>query len=138
MGSLIMIGFIMPVGLGITFLIPRNLPGSERRVYELAYVASTLALNTIVTGMIATRLMVYRYRTNSVGGPLHSQGEGLQYVGIVAMLIESAALVVMFNAIFLATIPLNSFVYYVAFAGSAQAQVCLCVFRGVGTHSLMG
>ena len=61
-----------------------------------------------------------RWKLSSVLG---CKAHGLEYTGVVAMLIESAALVVIFNAFFVATIRAENFIHYVAFAGSVQVQV---------------
>ena len=90
------------------------------RTYEVAYSCLTLALNIVVTAMISLRLLYYRYRMRRIVGEV----EGSKYAGVVEMLVESAALVVVFNAFFVATVRSDSLVHYIAFAGNAQAQVC--------------
>lgn len=89
------------------------------RTYEMAYSCLTLALNIVVTAMISLRLLFYRYRMRRITGEV----EGSKYAGVVAMLVESAALVVVFNAFFVATVRSDSLVHYIAFAGNTQAQV---------------
>ncbi|KAF5323062.1 hypothetical protein D9611_009294 [Ephemerocybe angulata] len=120
--------YMTVIGLGIVFMVPGGRGQASQRVLEMVYLSLTLALNIIVTGMISIRLLVYRYRiTRTIG-----KADGLQYASVVAMLVESAALVVVFNAFFVATIGRGSFVYYIAFAGNVQSQTLaplLIIFR---------
>lgn len=107
-------------GMGLFFMGAGSRIRSRERVYEMVYSCLTLALNIVVTGMISIRLLFYRYRLRRIVGEV----EGSKYAGVVAMLVESAAMVVVFNAFFVATIRSNSLIHYIAFAGSAQIQVC--------------
>ena len=57
-------------------------------IYTLAYSISSLALNLTATGFIAGRLLAYRHRVVSQLG----RGHGHHYVGIAAVVVESAAI----------------------------------------------
>ena len=105
--------------MGLFFMGGKAIILARAHTYELAYSCLTLALNIVVTGMISLRLLFYRYRMRRITGEV----EGSKYVGVVSMLVESAVLVVVFNAFFVATVGSDSLVYYIAFAGNAQAQV---------------
>lgn len=105
-------------GMGLAFMVPDR-PTAKTRIYELVYSCLTLALNVVVTCMISLRLLFCRSKVKTGLGETHS----VQYNSIIAMLIESAALVVIFNAFFVATIRTQSLFHYIAFAGNAQAQV---------------
>ncbi|KAF6742028.1 hypothetical protein DFP72DRAFT_217776 [Ephemerocybe angulata] len=120
--------YLSVIGLGIVFMVPGGRGMTSQRVLEMVYSSLTLVLNIIVTGMISIRLLVYRWKiTRTIG-----KSEGVQYASVVAMLVESAALVVVFNAFFVATIGRGSLVSYIAFAGNVQSQTLaplLIIFR---------
>ena len=96
-----------------------NRPGASTRVFEVIYSCLTLALNIVVTCLISFRLLFFRQKVKTALG----ETQNTQYIGIVAMLVESAALVVIFNAFFVATMSTQSLFRYIAFAGNVQSQV---------------
>ena len=100
-------------------MVPGASRGPQQKTYEMVYSALTLCLNIVVATMISARLLVYRYRVTSVLG----KTQGLQYVSIVAMVTESALLVVIFNTFFVATVRTHPHLAYIAFAGNVQSQV---------------
>lgn len=71
-----------------SFFIHFNLHGAPPAMYALAYGVSSLMLNLTATGLIAGRLLVYRYHLVSQLG----RGHGQHYVSIAAVVVESAAL----------------------------------------------
>ncbi|TFK35722.1 hypothetical protein BDQ12DRAFT_668349 [Crucibulum laeve] len=94
----------------------------------LAYGFITLCLNTIITIMIVGRICIYRRRISKVFGPTHCS----DYTSIIAMLVESAALVAIFDLFFLISFSLHSASGYIAFQMWIQVQSItplLIIFR---------
>lgn len=106
-----------------------NRPSASTRVFEVIYSCLTLALNIVVTCLISFRLLFFRQKVKTALG----ETQNTQYIGIVAMLVESAALVVIFNAFFVATMSTQSLFRYIAFAGNVQSQVSRCSYGPSGT-----
>ncbi|KAG8215369.1 hypothetical protein J3R82DRAFT_8966 [Butyriboletus roseoflavus] len=81
---------VPPPGMPVTssLYIYNGLHGVPPTIYALAYSISSLALNLTATGFIAGRLLVYRHRVVSQLGREH----GKLYVGIAAVVVESAAI----------------------------------------------
>ncbi|KAG8215361.1 hypothetical protein J3R82DRAFT_8958 [Butyriboletus roseoflavus] len=88
------LGVAIPLLLLITVFVTSSLyiynglHGVPPTIYALAYSISSLALNLTATGFIAGRLLVHRHRVVSQLGREH----GKLYVGIAAVVVESAAI----------------------------------------------
>ncbi|KZV85551.1 hypothetical protein EXIGLDRAFT_254144 [Exidia glandulosa HHB12029] len=73
----------------------------------IPYFSLSMALNIILTLMIAGKLLLTRNRLRTVLGDAHAK----LYTGIAAMLVESAALYSTFSILFIATYSVNNAVF---------------------------
>ena len=87
-----------------SFFIYHGLHTVPPTIYILAYSISSLALNLTATGFIAGRLLAYRHRIVSQLG----RGHGHHYVGIAAVVVESAAIYTGFLLIVIVAYALQS------------------------------
>ncbi|EJD36507.1 hypothetical protein AURDEDRAFT_174466 [Auricularia subglabra TFB-10046 SS5] len=89
-------------------------------VMSLPYFSLSIALNLILTIMIATKLLLSRRRLMAILGPEHAK----IYTGIVAMLVESAAVYSVFSILFIATFSINNSLFNACLP--IQAQI-MCI-----------
>ncbi|KAF8880530.1 hypothetical protein BD779DRAFT_1675876 [Infundibulicybe gibba] len=114
------------VSLGI-LLLAEN-PESPLETTLIRYGAITLALNVVTTLSIVGRLLVYRRRIVKVLG----KSQTLNYSSVVSMLIESAALVVVFYILFLIPSLLSYPISSIVYPSIVQVQIIapfLIIFR---------
>jgi hypothetical protein len=103
---------------GIIYLVRVSQPSSSPwaiTTFTLVYVTISFSVNVLLTLMIVIRLYLLRRRTTKVLGPRHA----VHYISIIAILVESAALMDIMLLFFiipfalgnpLANIPLSSMV----------------------------
>ncbi|TFK49606.1 hypothetical protein OE88DRAFT_1736610 [Heliocybe sulcata] len=99
--------YLASITMGILWLIQVSVTSpweSGSLNWTVPYLSISLALNIILTVAITARLLVYRHRIRSVMGP----GHGKKYVGIAAMLVESASLYTVFSLLVLVPFALNN------------------------------
>ncbi|KAJ7662324.1 hypothetical protein B0H17DRAFT_953220 [Mycena rosella] len=94
--------FLGSVASSIVFLLTISLPTDTTLValglqFGIAYWSLSLGLNVILSLSIATRILMIRRSMLRLIGPAHST----QYVSIVAMLVESAAIYAVWGVFFL-------------------------------------
>ena len=90
---------------GLLWLIQISTPASSpfqtssasKINWTVPYFSVAVALNVFVTLMIAVRLWLYRYKMTSLLGSSH----GSHYIGIAAMVVESAAIYSTFALLFI-------------------------------------
>ncbi|KAJ7045755.1 hypothetical protein C8F04DRAFT_1066038 [Mycena alexandri] len=90
------IGILWLKQVGVTSASPWDTSGIN---FTTPYFAMSLALNILITIMIAARLMMYRWRINRAM-PIDSN-HGAQYASLAAIIIESAAIYSLFALLFL-------------------------------------
>lgn len=88
--------------------------------FAIPYWSLSIALNIIITGMIATRMIVLRRRIVAVLGADHAR----TYTSIVALLTESAALYSTTMLVFVITYGLHSNALNIVLPISSQVMVC--------------
>lgn len=118
--------YLGSVATSITLLVFAANPGASYsshlvQVFGTANWSLSLALNAIVTILIATRLLWYRSRVRKALG----NGHGQVYMSILAISIESAALYAAFELIILATFLTNSATENTFFPMTGNIQVFL-------------
>ncbi|KAL5523282.1 hypothetical protein ACEPAF_1549 [Sanghuangporus sanghuang] len=116
--------YLGSVATSITLLIFTANPGASYsshlvQVFGTANWSLSLALNAIVTILIATRLLWYRSRVRKALG----NGHGQVYMSILAISIESAALYAAFELIVLVTFLTNSATENTFFPMTGNIQV---------------
>ncbi|KAJ7747327.1 hypothetical protein B0H16DRAFT_1320684 [Mycena metata] len=90
------IGILWLKQVGVTSASPWETSGIN---FTTPYFAMSLALNILITLMIAGRLMMYRWRINRAM-PVGSN-HGSQYTSLAAIIVESAAIYSLFSLLFL-------------------------------------
>ncbi|EAU85596.2 hypothetical protein CC1G_06309 [Coprinopsis cinerea okayama7 len=117
--------YLAVVGMGLWFMVPKvphphgpHPHNNTGRLYEILYSSLTLSLNILVTLMIVARLLVYRWRLTSILG----KSQGSHYTSYVAILIESAVLIVLSNIFLIVVMQRNSPLEATAFQASIQVQ----------------
>ncbi|KAJ8093874.1 hypothetical protein PM082_009741 [Marasmius tenuissimus] len=96
--------------------------------FALAYYSLTVGFNIISTGFLITRLLVFRYRFRKYLGENHTS----KYASIVAMLVESYALVAVWTILFLGLYIAKHPVQYIFLAPLIEIQIIsplLILFR---------
>ncbi|CCM05488.1 uncharacterized protein FIBRA_07709 [Fibroporia radiculosa] len=117
------------IALGVLLLV--KMAGSNpfaQADFALSYYVTTLALNVIVTVMIATRIVLYRRRIRRTFGPHHYSS----YSNVPAILIESASLYSLFALLFIVPLGLQSPLANVFMQSVSQVQIVtalMIVFR---------
>lgn len=113
--------------LGIFFLLQISSPSSSPYLnpgrlinWTFPYFSVSLAINIVVTLLVAIRLLLYRRTMVQLLGP----GHGTECTTIVAMLVESAAVYATFSLLFLIPFALDNPVSYtfLQVLGEAQAS----------------
>lgn len=84
----------------------------------------TISLNVLGTGIIVTRLLMHRYRTVRVLGAK----QGTCYTNLAAILMESAALVVVFDSFFAVTFITGGPLFNLTSEIIGHIQVCHSTF----------
>ncbi|TFK35762.1 hypothetical protein BDQ12DRAFT_737439 [Crucibulum laeve] len=95
----------------------------------IGYGVITLSINTVITSMIVARLFICHRRMAKLN--LLSRDNSI-YTRIIAMLVESAALIVIFDLVFVVGFSLNSWFANIAFQSWIQVQAIaplLIIFR---------
>jgi hypothetical protein len=87
--------------------------------WTVPFFSVSLGLNLLVTLMIVSSLLFYRWKVNRVLGA----GHGAQYLSLAAMLIESAALYATWALLFLIPFMLNNPISEVFLQALGQVQV---------------
>lgn len=87
----------------------------------LSYYVMSLALNIVVTFLIAGRLLVYRYQMSKVMGAQHTS----TYANIVAIVVESTALYSIFAVLFIVPFGIGNPVGSLFLQVVSQVQVCV-------------
>lgn len=111
--------------LGILWLIQISTPAGSPYLaggninWTLPYLSTAVALNVVVTMMIATRLLLYRRRVVSVLGGKH----GRHYISVAAMMIESAALYSAFALLFIIPFAINNNIANTFLQAISEVQV---------------
>ncbi|KAF9000098.1 hypothetical protein BDQ17DRAFT_1360106 [Cyathus striatus] len=98
--------FLASIGTGILFLCFPDGTGNILNVrhsgdpenVQSIHACVTLSLNILVTFMIVSRLLLYRHRIVRVLGKKH----GTPYTGVIAMIVESQVIVVIFGLVLVA------------------------------------
>ncbi|KAH6909093.1 hypothetical protein BKA70DRAFT_224920 [Coprinopsis sp. MPI-PUGE-AT-0042] len=110
--------YLAIIGFGLFFMIPSGMKFLPPRTFELAYSSLTLSLNVLATSMIVARLLTYRYRLTKAMG----KDQGAHYMSYVALVIESAVLVTVFNILLVITMRNKLEIQTVVFQGYIQIQ----------------
>ena len=111
--------------LGLLWLIQISTPAGSPYLaagninWTLPYLSTAVALNVVVTAMIATRLLLYRRRVVSVLGGKH----GRHYISVAAMVIESAALYSAFALLFIIPFAINNSIANTFLQALSEVQV---------------
>ena len=89
--------------------------------FGISYWSISVSINIIVTTLIVGRLLYFRSRTLHVVNKEQAQ----TYTGIVAMLVESAALYSVTGLIFIISYALDNMIQHVMMHVLAHVQVCV-------------
>jgi hypothetical protein len=119
-----------PVAMAIITVVQSGLPGADLFQgnpvnFGVPWISLTVSLNGILTAMITIRLLMAHNTLQSVMGPEHSK----QYIGIIAILVESAApftiLGIVFAVLYSKSIPEE------VFFSSVWGIFCVSLLSGV-------
>ncbi|KZT68638.1 hypothetical protein DAEQUDRAFT_711677 [Daedalea quercina L-15889] len=103
--TLIWLLWLASLALGIVYLIQsRKSSLFSAANFTLASACMSLAINIVVTVLIAGRLLLFRRRIKNVLGSKHVT----QYANIAAVLIESASMYTCFLLVFVVTLSVNN------------------------------
>lgn len=127
------------VAMGLLWLIQISTPasspfqtGSASKInWTVPYFSVAVSLNVFVTLMIAARLWLYRYKITSVLGSSH----GSHYLGVAAMVVESAAIYSTFALLFIIPFGVGNPIANTFLQVLSQVQVCL--IRLCDTHAVL-
>ncbi|KAK7438074.1 hypothetical protein VKT23_018241 [Stygiomarasmius scandens] len=112
-------GIASGIGLIISTVNSGNSFWAETSIkLGIAFWAISLGLNIILTGLIAARLLVARYRVKTLMGARY----GSNYISLVSMLVESAALYSAWALAFLITFARGSAVQNLLLPALGQVQ----------------
>ncbi|GJE88770.1 hypothetical protein PsYK624_048560 [Phanerochaete sordida] len=96
--------------------------------WTIPFLSLTISLNILVTLAIVIRIQIYRLRLTRILGKHHASS----YTGVVAMIVESAAIYSAFAIIVLVTFTINSSVLNIFLQAMSQVQTCttlLIIYR---------
>lgn len=115
---------LLTLAMSISLLIGITKPGvgfwaSSSARFTIAYWSLTLSLNVILTTLIAGRLWYMRQEIRGIFGKEHAK----TYTSIMAMLIESASIITVFDLIFVVSYARNSNVQNLALPPLGVGQV---------------
>ncbi|TFK68838.1 hypothetical protein BDN72DRAFT_768736 [Pluteus cervinus] len=116
--------YLASVGMGLATVIQSSLPNSNLFLsttinLALPYFALSVSMTVLATSLMIGRILYHRRRFQKLFGP-QSAGE---YTGIMAMLVESAALYAAFCIIFIPLYATNNPLLYIFLASLAQVQI---------------
>ncbi|TFK20729.1 hypothetical protein FA15DRAFT_673256 [Coprinopsis marcescibilis] len=114
--------YLSVIGMGMFFAVPGTQTKTHTRNYEVLYSCLTLSLNVTITVMIVVRLLVYRRR---IAVLIDDNGERdvLGYTSYVAILTESASLIVVSNIFLIVSMKTQSYFQSIAFTANSQLQI---------------
>ncbi|CAA7270030.1 unnamed protein product [Cyclocybe aegerita] len=117
-------GYLGSIALGICWAIqvcnPETSPWVSKGVnFTVPYLSLSLALNIFMSTALSLRLLVYRWRMKK----LPSIAGGINYLGLVAMIVESAVVYSIFSLCSIVTFLLNHPVQNVFNQLFAEAQI---------------
>lgn len=122
-------------GMGIAFLILVSQPPTDDAVaameigFGTSYYSLAVALNVVLTLMIATRLILHSRNIRNAMGPSAGFTNGL-YTAVVTMLVESSAPYAVAFILYIGPWAANSPVtnIFTAVVGDFQVRICLYAF----------
>ena len=107
---------------GIIYLVRVSQPSSSPwaiSTFTLVYVTISFSVNIILTLMIVIRLYLFRRRTTKALGPRH----GVHYASIIAILVESAALMDIMLIFFVIPFAMGNPLANIPLSAMVQVQV---------------
>jgi hypothetical protein len=107
---------------GIIYLVRVSQPDSSPwaiSTFTLVYVSISFSVNILLTLMIVIRLYLLRKRTTNVLGPRH----GVHYTSIIAILVESAALMDIMLLFFVIPFAMGNPLANIPLSAMVQVQV---------------
>ncbi|KAH8109257.1 hypothetical protein DFH11DRAFT_1628312, partial [Phellopilus nigrolimitatus] len=127
--------FVQTPAMGIMVLFQSSRPGANlwSKVsvnFGVPYFSLSMALNILVTLLIATRLLLYRRKLHRTLGP--EQVAAVPYVTIAAMIVESSMLYAVFSLFFIGPYGANSQISHIFLPVLSQVQIIapmLIIFR---------
>ncbi|KAH8109253.1 hypothetical protein DFH11DRAFT_1843271 [Phellopilus nigrolimitatus] len=117
--------YLGSITMGIMVLFQSSRPGANlwSKVsvnFGVPYFSLSMALNILVTLLIATRLLLYRRKLHRTLGP--EQVAAVPYVTIAAMIVESSMLYAVFSLLFIGPYGANSQISHIFLPILSQVQ----------------